>query len=123
MKTVMRSLVMLALLFVLSGCDLLTREVEVRMKNRSDDPVHLWVGGEESIGPDNKVSSGGSRSVYLNFDSTSFTGDGDISSTWITVYAGRNGEVLTSDIFEVPIPGVLNVSFNGSSLSGSAEGR
>ncbi len=126
MRTTIISLVLTAILVMMSGCDLLWGsaggDVAFTLKNSSDEDVHLWISGE-SIGPSNKVSPGGKRSAYKSFvDDEGKSIYADDQSAVVTVYAGRNGSVITSEIYEMDAnkSSKFTVSFNGSSLSGGA---
>ncbi len=120
MKTLIRSLVLIAVLFSLSGCEDLSKSLTITMKNTSNEAVHLWVDGE-SIGPSNKVNPGGKRSVTREWES--ITGEEGIVPQEVTVYvyAGRNGETLTSASFDITVGShaSLTVRYNGKTLSGS----
>lgn len=120
MKTVIRSLVMMALLFVLAGCDYGPKQLTVKLVNQSDEATHLWV-DEETIGPDNKVLPGYERIIVRKYQSELDEDGGIIESpevdVTITVFAGRNGSTITYHEFNATAPGTLTVYFNGTTLS------
>jgi len=102
----------LVLLSVISGCDIDTENmINVTMINGSSAEVHLWTNGE-SIDPSNKLASGESRSkVYDVKDKDLFP------EITFTVYAGQNGQTLTSKDFTLPnATGSLTVRYSGGTL-------
>lgn len=122
MKTIIRFLVLIAMIFSLMGCEDLSKVLTINLKNTSNEAVHLWVDGE-SIGPSNKVSPGGKRSVTREWES--ITGEEGLVEKQVYVYvnAGKNGETLTSATFEVTVGSAasLTVSYNGKTLSGKGK--
>lgn len=88
--------------------------VSVTLKNGSNEEIHLWTKREE-MGSANKVQPGSSRTTseeYLYNSLLRF-------EPWkITVYAGKNGNVLHSGTFQISSEDVktLIVKYTGSSL-------
>lgn len=109
MKTLIRSLAMFVILFGISGCESLRNDayIELKLMNNSVDPVHLWA-HTETIDPSNRVNPGLNRSVTIVPLE---------NPTTITVFAGRNGETLTSTSFEANMGAKKKVIFDGYSLS------
>lgn len=120
MKKAIRPLVMLALLFVLTGCDFGPNQLTIKLVNQSDEAAHLWV-DEETIGPDNKIDPGYERTIVRKYKSELDEDGGLIESpevdVTITVFAGRNGSTITYQEFNTTAPGTLTVYFNGSTLT------
>lgn len=103
----------LALLLLLSlcmGCHK-ALEVDVTMINGSASDVHLWISGE-SIDPSNKLAPGASRRA--RFSSKDNLTNEDLV---ITVYAGQNGQVLTSKEFTRNSEVSLKVRYSGGTLT------
>jgi len=86
-------------------------EIEVTMINGSSSDVHLWITGE-SIDPSNKLAPGASRM-------SRFTNKGKYENEEfaITVYAGQNGQVLTSKEFTRNSEVSLRVRYSGGTLT------
>ena len=110
MKTLIKSLAMLVILLGISGCEGLRDDayIEIKLLNNSMDPVHLWVDNTESIDPSNRVNPGLNRTVTVKPVENPAT---------INVFAGRNGETLTSTSFEANMGAKVKVIFDGYSLS------
>ena len=123
MRTLFISSVMFAILVLMSGCDMFLEgskgDLTLTLRNSYKLDTHLWI-NDETIGPSNKVSPGGKRTVYKSYideeGNPQFPEDTKLS---YVVYAGRNGEMLTSTTFEIDtnVSNNLSCTFNGTSLS------
>ncbi len=92
----LRLLLIILVLFVNIGCDSETEEsdeVRITYMNGDTEPVHMWITGR-NISPGNKYLPGemGGTTYYK---SGPLLG-GSIELEYISIYAGRNGSVLTS---------------------------
>ena len=102
-------LALLVLLSVCLGCHK-EFEVDVTMINGSASDVHMWISGE-SIDASNKLAPGASRhAIFTNKDN--LTNEKFV----ITVYAGQNGQVLTSKEFTRNASVKLTVRYSGGTL-------
>ncbi len=103
----------LALLLLLSLCTGCHKELEVHvtMINGSASDVHLWISGE-SIDPSNKLAPGASRRAIFS-SKDNLTNEDMV----ITVYAGQNGQVLTSKEFTRNSEASLKVRYSGGTLT------
>jgi hypothetical protein len=109
LSVLLSGLALLVLMSVCPGCQK-EFEVEVTMINGSSADVHLWITGE-SIDASNKLAPGASRH-------TKFTNKGkaDGEEFAITVYAGQNGQTLTSKEFTRNSEVSLKVRYSGGTL-------
>ncbi|MGE5348886.1 MAG: hypothetical protein ACM3NP_06390 [Actinomycetota bacterium] len=110
LSVLLSGLALLVLMSVCPGCQK-EFEVEVTMINGSSSDVHLWITGE-SIDPSNKLAPGSSRMAR-------FTNKGKYENQEfaITVYAGQNGQVLTSKEFTRNAEVRLTVRYSGGTLT------
>ena len=110
LSVLISGLALLVLMSVCPGCQK-EFEVEVTMINGSSSDVHLWITGE-SIDPSNKLAPGSSRMARVTnkgkFDGQEFA---------ITVYAGQNGQTLTSKEFTRSSEVSLKVRYSGGTLT------
>ena len=91
-------------------------KMAINLKNLSDEYTHMWITGE-TIGPDNKIYPGYHRNAvyYKSADLM----DKKIKEEYITIYAGRNGIVLTQT-YELSIfPNSYRIigTFDGETIS------
>ncbi|NLD64789.1 MAG: hypothetical protein GX646_12945 [Bacteroidales bacterium] len=109
LSVLLSGLALLLLMSVCPGCQK-EFEIEVTMINGSSSDVHLWITGE-SIDPSNKLVPGSSRMAR-------FTNKGKFENEEfaITVYAGQNGQVLTSKEFTRNSEVSLRVRYSGGTL-------
>ncbi len=93
---------------VFSSCEKEVQEqFSLQMVNGSSADVHLWILGE-SIDPSNKLAPGASRTVSWNISKG--------EKTTFKVFAGQNGQTITTKTFEVT--GLIAiVKYSGGSLS------
>ena len=109
LSVLLSGLALLVLMSVCQGCQK-EFEIEVKMTNGSSSDVHLWITGE-SIDPSNKLAPGSSRMARFTnkgkFDGQEFA---------ITVYAGQNGQTLTSKEFTRNSEVSLKVRYSGGTL-------
>lgn len=97
--------------------------VKFIMNNKSDhnantgEDVHLWI-TEETIGPENKVHVGERRETVYVLKNTAAEENQETELEDVTVYAGRNGIVLTSLTTSVSNKSILaRFDWDGTSLS------
>lgn len=110
LSVLLSGLVFFMLLSVWTGCDS-EYLINVTMINGSAADVHMWTSGE-SIDPSNKLAPGASRSSV--FDVKDKHTNTEIT---ITVYAGQNGQVLTSKEFTRNSEVSLRVRYSGGTLT------
>ncbi|MHC1731321.1 MAG: hypothetical protein AB9888_04665 [Bacteroidales bacterium] len=110
LSVLLSGLALLVLMSVCPGCQK-EFEIEVTMINGSSSDVHLWITGE-SIDPSNKLAPGSSRMAR-------FTNKGKYENEEfaITVYAGQNGQILTSKEFTRNSEVSLRVRYSGGTLT------
>lgn len=110
LSVLLSGLALFVLMSVCPGCQK-EFEIEVTMINGSSSDVHLWITGE-SIDPSNKLAPGASRM-------SRFTNKGKYENEEfaITVYAGQNGQVLTSKEFTRNSEVSLRVRYSGGALT------
>jgi hypothetical protein len=73
--------------------------------------LNLWINGE-SIDPSNKLALGKSRSIVFDVKDKEL-----FPEITIEVYAGQNGQTLTSNVFIRPnATGSLTVKYTGGTL-------
>jgi len=110
LSVLLSGLALLVLISVCPGCQK-EFEIEVTMINGSSSDVHLWITGE-SIDPSNKLAPGASRMAR-------FTNKGKYENEEfaITVYAGQNGQVLTSKELTRNSEVSLRVRYSGGTLT------
>ena len=103
---------LLVLLSVIPGCDIETENmITVTMINGSSEDVHMWTNGE-SIDPSNKLAPGKLRNYVWDVKDTE-----NFPEITFTIYAGQNGQTLTSKQFVLPnATGSLTVKYMGGSL-------
>jgi hypothetical protein len=97
MKKLGLILVIIAL-FANIGCDSLpedeiSADVEVELKNSDSEPVHMWITGYQ-ISPENQLRQYESIKYYFRKSPEMIQGNG--GEMTMTVYAGRNGSILTT---------------------------
>ncbi len=107
-------MVLLASTFILSNCgENVEKMILVTMTNNSSGEVHMWT-QNENIDPSNKLQPGQSRTSYAYW--TQRDGEPIVQIVPVKVYAGKNGQVLTSKTFEVNVTetSALTVSYTGT---------
>lgn len=110
LSVLLSGLALLVLMSVCPGCQK-EFEVEVTMINGSSSDVHLWITGE-SIDPSNKLAPGKLRNYVWDVKDTE-----NFPEITFTIYAGQNGQTLTSKQFVLPnATGSLTVKYVGGSL-------
>lgn len=89
--------------------------VNFKLSNSSSENTHMWITGE-AIGPNNKISPNTNRQVTYNKSSALL--DEARAHDEVTVFAGRNGNVLASGSIMVDRKTKsVTGTFNGSSVS------
>lgn len=110
LSVLLSGLALLLLMSVCPGCQK-EFEIEVTMINGSSSDVHLWITGE-SIDPSNKLAPGKLRNYVWDVKDTE-----NFPEITFTIYAGQNGQTLTSKQFVLPnATGSLTVKYVGGSL-------
>jgi hypothetical protein len=97
-----------------SGEEMWNPYVEVTLTNWDNEDLHMWISGE-SIGPHNKLKPDESRKSSYLLLNVPEKGEKDSAFEDITVYAGRNGNVIASKSYSVNNNSIiLRVKYDGA---------